>query len=87
MIMMKNFNQLVNKQMKTMDQLLYLQDELTRCQQVKNKLQSLHDETAKINIQLEIIEMKKELKEIQQLFELQTEQVINEYEELSLEMK
>lgn len=81
---MKKFNQLISEQMKTMDQLLYLQEELERCQQVEEQLLSLQNETALETIQLEILHMKNELKEIQRLFELQTKEVIALYEEKPL---
>jgi hypothetical protein len=35
-------------------------------------------------VQLEIIKMKKELKDIQQQFELQTEEVIRSYQEIGV---
>ncbi|MGG1679642.1 YgaB family protein [Neobacillus sp. NRS-1170] len=81
---MNHFNRLVSEQMATMEKLLYLQAELERCQQIKEELQTLQNETDLESIQTDIQLMKKELKEIQSMFEKQTEEVINSYRESSL---
>ncbi|MEH7331611.1 YgaB family protein [Neobacillus drentensis] len=81
---MNHFNRLVSEQMATMEKLLYLQAELERCQQIEEELQSLQNETDLESIQTDIQLMKKELKEIQSMFEKQTEEVINSYRESSL---
>ncbi|WP_223589783.1 YgaB family protein [Neobacillus bataviensis] len=81
---MNHFNRLVSEQMATMEKLLYLQAELERCQQIEEELQSLQNETDLESIQIDIQLMKKELKEIQSMFEKQTEEVINSYRESSL---
>lgn len=80
-----NFEQLVGEQLKTMDKLLYLQSEIERCQDIKSQLNVLQDEAKLQSIQEEIIEMKKELNHIQQVFEKQTEEVIRSYEKQRFE--
>ncbi len=81
---MQEFNRLVAKQMQTMDRLLFLQSELERCQEIENVLKELQQESQVASVQLEIIKMKEELKDIQQQFELQTEEVIRSYQEISV---
>ena len=81
---MDHFNRLVSEQMVTMEKLLYLQAELERCQQIEEELQTLHNATNLESIQNDIQTMKKELKEIQQIFERQTEEVINSYRDMNL---
>jgi hypothetical protein len=81
---MDHFNRLVSKQMVTMEKLLYLQAELERCQQIEGDLQTLQNATDLESIQDDIQHMKKELKEIQLIFEKQTEEVINSYQEMNL---
>lgn len=81
---MNHFNRLVSEQMATMEKLLFLQAELERCQQIEEELQTLQEETNLESIQTDIQLKKKELKEIQSMFEKQTEEVINSYRESSL---
>ncbi|MFP5112168.1 YgaB family protein [Bacillaceae bacterium C204] len=81
---MDHFNRLVSEQLVTMDKLLYLQGELERCQQIEAELQTLQKATDLESIQSEIKLMKQELKEIQSIFEKQTEEVINSYREMNL---
>jgi len=81
---MDHFNRLVSEQLVTMDKLLYLQGELERCQQIEVELQTLQKSTDLESIQSEIRLMKNELKEIQSIFEKQTEEVINSYREMNL---
>ena len=81
---MQEFNRLVAKQMQTMDRLLFLQSELERCQEIETVLKELQQESQIASVQLEIIKMKKELKDIQQQFELQTEEVIRSYQEIGV---
>ena len=81
---MDHFNRLVSEQMVTMEKLLYLQAELERCQQIEEELQNLQNETNLDSIKNDIQLMKKELKEIQVMFEKQTEEVINSYREMNL---
>ncbi|MCM3764821.1 YgaB family protein [Neobacillus niacini] len=81
---MNQFNRLVSEQMVTMEKLLFLQAELERCQEIEAELQALQNETDLETIQADIQMMKKELKEIQLIFEKQTEEVINSYREINL---
>jgi small-conductance mechanosensitive channel len=82
---MDHFNRLVSEQMLTMEKLLYLQGELERCQEIEEQLQTLQNETELESVQFDINQMKKELKEIQEIFEKQTEEVILSYRETDLE--
>jgi hypothetical protein len=77
---MNEFNHLVSEQMKTMEKLLYLQSELERCQEIEEELKILQEETELDSVQYEIERMKIELREIQQIFEKQTEEVIRSYQ-------
>ena len=81
---MQEFNRLVAKQMQTMDRLLFLQSELERCQEIENVLKELQQESQVASVQLDITKMKEELKDIQQKFELQTEEVIRSYQQISV---
>lgn len=80
---MNHFNRLVSEQMATMEKLLYLQAELERCQEIEEELQKLQNATQLECIQIDIQQMKKELREIQLIFEKQTEEVINSYMEMA----
>ena len=82
---MDHFNRLVSEQMMTMEKLLYLQGELERCQEIEEQLQTLQNETELESVQFDINQMKKELKEIQEIFEKQTEEVIQSYRQTDLE--
>lgn len=81
---MRNFNHLVCEQMQTMEKLLYLQSELERCEEIEEELNSLQQETELESIQIEISNLRKELKEIHQLFEIQTEEVIRSYQNMKV---
>jgi hypothetical protein len=81
---MNEFNRLVSEQMKTMDRLLFLQSELERCQEIEMELRAIQLETELESVQLEIANMKKDLKEIQQMFEQQTEDVIRSYQSVNV---
>ncbi|GAA0341578.1 hypothetical protein GCM10008967_34930 [Bacillus carboniphilus] len=81
---MKMFDELVNNQMKTMDQLLFLQSELERCQKIEAELLLLEEEARLAGVREDIEKMKQELREIQETFEKQTEQVIRYYQEENL---
>jgi hypothetical protein len=81
---MNNFNHLVSEQMRTMEKLLYLQSELERCEEIEGELNSLVQETELESIQLEIANLRLELREIQQLFESQTEEVIRSYQNIEV---
>lgn len=80
------FNGLVGEQMRTMEKLLYLQSELERCEEIETQLQTLQKETELKDVQVEIVKMKSELREIQQIFENQTEKVIKVYQENELKL-
>ncbi|MDQ1005014.1 hypothetical protein QFZ28_005554 [Neobacillus niacini] len=82
---MDHFNRLVSEQMMTMEKLLYLQGELERCQEIEQQLLAIQNETELESVQFDINQMKKELKEIQEIFEKQTEEVIQSYRQTDLE--
>ena len=74
---METFERLVGEQLKTMEQLLFLQSEIERCQEIEKQLIEMQQEAKLQSIQEEIQQMKLRLKEIQQTFEKQTEEVIH----------
>ncbi|MCG7315086.1 YgaB family protein [Priestia flexa] len=76
---MEQFTKLVSQQLETMDQLLFLQSEIERCQQIEEELIKLQAEAKLDCIRGEIGVMKQRLKEIQQTFEVQTEEIISSY--------
>jgi chromosome segregation and condensation protein ScpB len=78
--MMETFERLVSEQLKTMEQLLFLQSEIERCQEIEKQLIEMQQEAKLQSIQEEIQQMKLQLKEIQQTFEKQTEEVILSYQ-------
>jgi hypothetical protein len=80
--MVEQFERLVSEQLKTMEQLLFLQEELERCQAIEEELVKLQNKTKLRSIQDEINAMKKQLREIQQIFEKQTEEVIQSYQQV-----
>lgn len=79
--MLDRFNVLVKEQMKTMEKLLLLQQEIERCQQMEKELKELQDIAGMRNLESEMDEMRKKLKEIQKVFEAQTDEVIRTYQE------
>ncbi|KAB2328552.1 hypothetical protein F7731_25195 [Cytobacillus depressus] len=81
---MKTFNHLVSEQMRTMEKLLFLQSELERCEEIEEELNCLVQETELESIQFEIASLRSELKEIHQLFESQTEEVIRSYQNMKV---
>lgn len=81
---MKTFNHLVSEQMQTMEKLLFLQSELERCEEIEEELNLLEQETEIESLHSEIALLKKELKEIHQLFENQTEEVIRSYQNMKV---
>lgn len=83
---MHDFNELVSKQMKTMEKLLFLQAELERCEVIEEELMLLQQETELESVQLEIAHMKEELKEIHHIFERETEALIKTYQEVNLQV-
>ena len=78
---MEEFNRLITEQMKTMDKLLFLQSELERCQDIEIQLKKLEQDNELESVQMELSKMKDELKELQKMFEMQTEDVIRSYQE------
>ncbi|MGF3104986.1 YgaB family protein [Rossellomorea sp. DUT-2] len=78
--MQQRFNELVTEQLETMDKLLYLQSEIERCQELEEELFELHEMTKVESIKREIASKKKELKEIQKMFQKQTDEVIRSYQ-------
>ncbi|TMU83643.1 hypothetical protein FGG79_19545 [Bacillus sp. BHET2] len=78
--MQQRFNELVSEQLETMDKLLYLQSEIERCQYLKEELIQLQEMTKLESIKGEIALKKKELKEIQQIFQEKTDEVIASYQ-------
>ncbi|OIK11705.1 YgaB family protein [Bacillus sp. MUM 13] len=78
---MKEFDRLINEQLKTMEKLLFIQSEIERCQEIEQQLQTLQELTELDCIQDEILRMKQELSAIHDMFEQQTEEVIRYYQE------
>lgn len=63
-----------------MDKLLYLQSEIERCQELEEELLQLQEMTKVESIMREIASKKMELKEIQNMFQKQTDEVIRSYQ-------
>lgn len=80
-MMLDRFDVLVKEQMKTMEKLLLLQQEIERCQQMEKELKELQDIAGMETLESEMDEMRKKLKEIQKVFEAQTDEVIRTYQE------
>lgn len=78
--MQQRFNELVTEQLETMDKLLYLQSEIERCQELQEELLQLQEMTKVESIKREIASKKMELKEIQSMFQKQTDEVIRSYQ-------
>ncbi|WP_420720441.1 YgaB family protein [Rossellomorea vietnamensis] len=79
-MLQQRFNELVSVQLGTMDKLLYLQSEIERCQALEEELIELQEMTKVESIQKEILRKKKDLREIQQTFQEQTDEVIRSYQ-------
>ncbi|MDA7026623.1 YgaB family protein [Bacillus sp. CLL-7-23] len=79
---MPKFENLVKGQMQIMDQLLFLQEEIERCQEIEKELLSLEKKAQLVSIQETIAEKRKDLAVIQDLFQKQTEQVIQAYQHI-----
>ncbi|HWO97895.1 MAG TPA: YgaB family protein [Bacillus sp. (in: firmicutes)] len=77
---MDHFDLLVGQQLETMDQLLFLQSEIERCQEIELELQRLQEETQLKSVREEITSMKVQLREIQKTFEEQTAEIIKTYQ-------
>jgi len=80
----EEFNRLITEQMKTMDKLLFLQSELERCEDIEIQLKRLEQENELESVHMELSKMKDELKELQKMFEMQTEDVIRSYQEMNV---
>ena len=80
----EEFNRLVTEQMKTMDKLLFLQSELERCQDIEIQIRKLEQENELESVHMELSKMKDELKQLQKMFEMQTEDVIRSYQEMKV---
>lgn len=78
---MEEFDRLINEQLKTMDKLLLLQSEIEKCQEIEQQLYALQEFKQIQSIGEEVQRMKKELSNIQHIFEQQTEDVIRYYQE------
>ncbi|KUP08512.1 hypothetical protein Q75_02500 [Bacillus coahuilensis p1.1.43] len=77
---MERFTFLVGEQLKTMDQLLFLQSEIERCQDIQRELEEMEQEAELESLLNEIKRKKEELRQIQRQFEYQTEAVIESYQ-------
>jgi AAA+ ATPase superfamily predicted ATPase len=76
---MQLFDDLVTRQIETMDQLIKIQEEIERCQEIEIQLYELED-LAKLSIIREEIDiMRDELKAIQHTFQIQTQQIIKSF--------
>lgn len=78
---MQVFDDLVRRQLQTMDHLIKIQEEIERCQEIENQLFELEDLSKLSSIQDEIHIMRTELKAIQNTFLLQTQQIIKSFSE------
>ncbi|MFB7140353.1 MULTISPECIES: YgaB family protein [unclassified Bacillus (in: firmicutes)] len=76
---MQVFDELVSRQLETMDQLIKIQEEIERCQEIENQLFELEDLSKLSSIQDEIHIMRTELKAIQDTFLIQTQQIIKSF--------
>lgn len=77
---MKSFEELVNEQMLIMDKLLNMQTELDRYRELEEELRNRKKEQDLLSVQDDIMEMKKELNSIQNIFMQLTERVIESYQ-------
>ena len=79
---MPEFENLVQGQMEIMDKLLYLQAEIERCQKIEKELAALEKKAQLLSIREDISQKRKDLAQIQDLFQKQTEQVIKAYQRI-----
>ncbi|MCY7755276.1 hypothetical protein MOF05_19270 [Bacillus haynesii] len=79
---MPDFENLVQGQMEIMDKLLYLQAEIERCQKIEKELAVLEKKAQLLSIREDISQKRKDLAQIQDLFQKQTEQVIRAYQRI-----
>ena len=77
---MKSFEELVNEQMLIMDKLLNMQTELDHYRELEEELRNRKKEQDLLSVQDDIMEMKKELNSIQNIFMQLTERVIESYQ-------
>ncbi|TWL43846.1 YgaB family protein [Bacillus paralicheniformis] len=79
---MPEFENLVQGQMEIMDKLLYLQAEIERCQKIEKELAALEKKAQLLSIREDISQKRKDLAQIQDLFQKQTKQVIQAYQRI-----
>lgn len=79
---MPEFENLVQGQMEIMDKLLYLQAEIERCQKIEKELAAIEKKAQLLSIREDISQKRKDLAQIQDLFQKQTEQVIQAYQRI-----
>ncbi|ARA84822.1 YgaB family protein [Bacillus paralicheniformis] len=79
---MPEFENLFQGQMEIMDKLLYLQAEIERCQKIEKELAALEKKAQLLSIREDISQKRKDLAQIQDLFQKQTEQVIQAYQRI-----
>ncbi|KKB73586.1 MULTISPECIES: YgaB family protein [Bacillus] len=79
---MPEFENLVQGQMEIMDKLLYLQAEIERCQEIEKELMALEKKAQLLSIREDISQKRRDLAAIQDLFQKQTEQVIQAYQKI-----
>ncbi len=77
--MQELFNELIHEQLETMDKLLFLQSEIERCQDLEKELIELEELALAESLKREIEMKKSELKDIQKVFQEQTDEVIRSY--------
>ncbi|MBD3861677.1 hypothetical protein IEE86_18405 [Bacillus sp. 28A-2] len=79
---MSDFDQLVRKQMKLMDQLLDVQGELDMCLETEKRWLQDGKKEERHRLQHQIKQKREELQKVQTLFTKQTEEVINSYKQM-----
>ncbi|MGR3205717.1 YgaB family protein [Bacillus glycinifermentans] len=79
---MPEFENLVQGQLEIMDKLLYLQAEIERCQEIEKELIALEKKAQLLSIREDISQKRRDLAAIQDLFQKQTEQVIQAYQKI-----
>ncbi|WP_110926495.1 YgaB family protein [Bacillus massiliglaciei] len=77
---MEEFDQLIQKQLQTMDKLLFLQSEIERCQDIESQLSALQEMSKADTVKDEISKKQSELQAIHDMFEKQTEEVIRYFQ-------
>ncbi|MCP8970977.1 YgaB family protein [Ectobacillus ponti] len=83
---MNEFDRLVGEQLRTMDQLLDLQLELERCQQLEQTYMKQNDAAGLQQVQENLRQKKETLLHVQQVFEAQTQQVIHSFQQEKVHM-